>query len=442
MSWLVVLALAPVAVVVGVVVVRQPLRVGLPLYAAVIPFGGALSLGPSRYGSASSLLGLLVAVGVAGQLLAGRRAAARWPPAVTVWLLFLGLAMATSMWTVDRAETVRGLLVLGPLVVVFALVACAQVDREVVRRTENGILMGGVAVVGYGLYQLVVLGGFFSDRPGGGVEEGGRFGNGMLGPNIQSVTLLLPLALALQRAVVEPRRATRLASLGVAALALLGILMTGSRTGSLGAAVVLLGLILTSPRGTRRRLVAALALGVVAAGAIWVFEPLGLTQRSFESATSSSGRSDIWEVGLSACPEMCIIGSGWGTFPEVYADQQASVPGARVLTGDEGSYQPHNLWLLTLVETGVVGTLLFTGGLLLGLREALRLPAEHRGAAAASLLGLAFALMFLSSMEFKIFWMVLLLITLYGNLLAEERTARGGSTRIEAPQPMTPRTPT
>jgi O-antigen ligase len=92
-----------------------------------------------------------------------------------------------------------------------------------------------------------------------------------------------------------------------------------------------------------------------------VYQPAGVASRSFDSATSSSGRTDIWQVGLAACSDYCAFGSGWGTYPQVYAETQASVPGARVLVGDQGSYQPHNLWLLAIVELGLPGLLLGAG---------------------------------------------------------------------------------
>jgi O-antigen ligase len=199
-------------------------------------------------------------------------------------------------------------------------------------------------------------------------------------------------------------------------------------------AVVLLTMIVAGQRGTRAPLAAALVVGAAVTAAVWLLHPLDVAERTFSSATSSSGRVDIWEVGLRACSQYCWSGSGWGTFPDVYAATQALVPGARVLTGDQGSYQAHNLWLLTLIEVGVVGTLLFTLGLILAFREAWRLPAEWRAPASAAVAALAFALVFLSSMEFKIFWMVLLLVTLYGNVArAEALEEEGEATATASP---------
>jgi O-antigen ligase len=162
---------------------------------------------------------------------------------------------------------------------------------------------------------------------------------------------------------------------------------------------------------------------VVATVLVWTTHPFGLAERTFESATSSSGRLDIWQVGLAACDDYCGLGSGWGTFPDVYAETQATVPGARVLTGAEGSYQPHNLWLLAIVELGVVGLLLLTLGLVVSAYYAIKLPPDYRPAAVGSMVGLMVGVFFLSSMEFKMFWLALMLVSLYRNVATAEQLA-------------------
>jgi O-antigen ligase len=101
-----------------------------------------------------------------------------------------------------------------------------------------------------------------------------------------------------------------------------------------------------------------------------------------------------------------------------------------VLSGPQGSYQPHNLWLLALVETGVVGAVVFGTGVLMAFAEALGLPREFRGKALGGLVGLTFGVLFLSSMEFKIFWLVLLMIALYGNVARKETDAEESRTQV------------
>lgn len=412
--WVVLVAAAPVLLVLVAACLRDPLRIALPLYAGLIPFGSGLSVGTSPFSSASSLVGLLLTAGLVLGLVTRSRPASRVSAAVPIWLLFLAVAAASGLWTVDREATVAGLAVLSSLIVVYVLVSVADVDHEVVRRTENALILGAVAAVGTGLYQLAFVGGLV-DESGEVVTEGGRLGDGLLGPNIFAVTLLIPFAITVGR-VVQPRDpGRRVPHALLAALLLTGILMTGSRTGVLGVGAVVLAMVWVAPRGSRRGLVSVLVGAAAATAYVWVFHPFGLAERTFESTTSSSGRLEIWRVGLTACADYCGAGSGWGTFPEVYAATQASVAQARVLTGTEGSYQAHNLWLLVGVELGVVGFLLLGLGLGLALLQAARLSSVHRLAAVGAVVGLTVGVFFLSSMEFKMFWLVLMLVALYRN---------------------------
>jgi O-antigen ligase len=427
MSWWAVAAVAPLAVVLVIVCLREPLRVALPVYTALIPFGGALSVGSSPFGSASSLMGLLLGAGLVAQFATNRRFAPRLSVTVPIWTFFLSLAAASALWTIDWGTTATGLAVLTSLVVVFLLVTVSHADRTIVRRTETALLTGSAGAVGYGLFQIAFEGGL-PDETGTIGAAGGRFGDVLLGPNILAVTLLVPMAIAFNRAF-NPRDPGRPAPhVLVALLMLVGILMTGSRTGVAGAAVVALVLLWAMPRGSSRWLVAALLVGAAATVFVWTVHPFGLADRTFASATSSSGRIDIWRVGLAACADYCGHGSGWGTFPDVYAATQPTVPGARVLTGPQGSYQPHNLWLLAVIELGVVGVVLLALGLGASAYYAAKLPPEYRPAALGAVTGLAVGVIFLSSMEFKIFWFVLTLVSLYRNVvLAEEADARSGS---------------
>ncbi len=425
-TWVMAAVAAPLVVALVVMCLREPMRVALPIFAALIPFGGGLSIGDSKYTSLSSLAGMLLGAGLALQLLTARRAAPRLSPMVPVWLLFLATASATVLWSVERSKSIETLVVLVSVVLVFVLAALSEADRSIIRRTENGLLFGGVAVVCYGLYQLVVLGGFPDDKPGsaGVAVTGGRFGNDLLDPNLQAIALLLPLAVSLSRAFGENRRSARLLNAMIAALMLWGVLMTGSRAGTLAVGVVVVAQVVSGPRSARRGLLGALAAGLALAALVWVYHPAGIAERrslDSASATSSSGRTDIWRVGLTACADYCAQGSGWGTFPEVYGRTQASVPGARVLSGRDGTYQPHNLWLGVAVELGVTGLLLLVAGLVTSVSEAVRIPADRRGPPFSTVVALWFAVMFVSSIEFKFFWMILIMVALHRNLTAAER---------------------
>lgn len=412
---LLVVAAAPFVAWVVLLCLRQPLTVALPLYAALIQFSGVLSVAPGRFGSLSSLAGMLLGAGLALQLIRKRGVGLPLSATIPVWILLLAAAGATVLWSEVPATTVNSFAILGSLVVVYVLVALSSVDRAVLRRVENGLIAGGLLAVGYGLYQLLVLGGFPSDPPVPGSTDG-RFGNDLLGPNNQAVALILPLVVCLSRAVTESLRRKRAMYTVMSALLLLGVLMTGSRGGLLATGVALITLISVVPRGKARLATYGLA-GLAVAATIFIATPFGLAERTVET-TSSSGRTDIWKVGLAACPQYCAFGSGWGTFSQVYADTQATVPDARVLVGG-GAYEPHNVWVLVAIELGVPGLLLLAAGLVLSAREALRLPSGLRAPPLSALFATIFAAFFLSNLEFKFFWMALILVALSRNVTEE-----------------------
>src|SRR3978361_1658899 len=235
MAQLVLLMVAAPILLGGVVVlVRQPLRWALPVYAVWMPFGGLLAVGSCRFGSLSSLLGIILGVGLILQLLGERRRGVRISATVPLWLLFLAVAAATVLWSISPSETAAGFLILSSLVLIYVLVAINQIDREMLTRTENGLILGGVLCTLYGFTQFLFLGGFPNDpTAGAGNGADGRFGNDMLGPNNQAIALLLPLLFTLSRSVTAQERSKRVLNAAISTLLLIGILMTGSRGGVL-----------------------------------------------------------------------------------------------------------------------------------------------------------------------------------------------------------------
>jgi len=387
-----------------VVSFREPVRIALPLYAALIPFGSALSIGSSVFGSVSSLLGMALGLALLLQLVTLRRSARRIPPDLPVWLAFLGVTGATVFWSVAPELTRDGFLVLGSQILLYVLVVLAGISRAELARTEHALIIGGVLAALFGVTQLLFLGGL---PTGEGASP--RFGEGLLGPNNQAAAFLLPTAIALARVASEQgRRRWRFA--GATTVLLIGVVLTGSRGGLLATILVLLTMVLVTRRG-RSALIAYFVAGSLLLATILVVNPAGVGQRQVSAGQNSSGRSDIWAVGFSACRTYCLTGSGWGTFPRVYAAERASVPDARVIK--RGVYfEPHSIWLLASVEAGLLGLLLLVVGLGLSLATALRLPAHLRGPPLAALLGTVFAGFFLSNLEFKFFWMALIYVAL------------------------------
>ena len=359
MSGLMLVLLAPFGVLFALLCIQKPLTVALPLFAASIPFGSLIGIGHSRFSSLSSILGFLMLIGLTLRLVVVRKQRAPLSGTVFLWIAFVAVATTTALWSLGPSLTANGVLEIGSLVALYALISMNQIDREIVHRVEQGLIAGGLAAVGYGAVQLTLLGGFPNDVPG--QPPGTRAAASATTCSVPTTTrwrFLLPLASACTASATAPKASTRRLHAVFAFLMFVGIVMTGSRGGMLAAVLCMLVLLAAAPRG--RRDPGGTSSSPVSSPA---WSPSSCTPSGSPSATvsttSSSGRTSIWKVGLAACPQYCPLGSGWETFPIVYARTQPTVPGAEVLVGQGGSYQPHNVILLVAIELGVPGLLLF-----------------------------------------------------------------------------------
>src|SRR5215204_2814676 len=104
------LLIAPVVVLVALLCVQKPLSVALPAFAASIPFGGLIAIGQSRFGSLSSILGMLSLLGLLLRLMTARRQRAPLSGTVFLWTGFLAVAAATALWSLGPQATANGVL--------------------------------------------------------------------------------------------------------------------------------------------------------------------------------------------------------------------------------------------------------------------------------------------------------------------------------------------
>jgi O-antigen ligase len=404
MSALIGIAVLPALVAFALVGLRAPMHVLLPAYAGFVYFSSLVTVPvglPYRFNSVSSLLGLALTIALALRLALAGRAHHRLPVGAAIWLLLLAVAVMTAVWSVSPDDSLGGLFVLASLVVLYVLVALSRVDRRAVRLTETGLLIGGLVASTYGVYQAVT-GTLPSSE-----DAGPRFGRDLLGANHTAAALILALVVALPRAAASPTVRARVLNAAGVLLLLLGIILTGSRGGLIGAGVALLVLALC---GRQRRFYLGFGLLVVtAAVAVVLLQPAGVGERA--TREGDSGRLDIWRVGAAACQRYCLYGSGWGTFPVVYLETQASVPGAQVLLRHAG-FEPHNVWILVGVEAGLAALVLLLAGMAVAVVEGLRSPPDVRGPPLAALAGIFTTGIFLSNFEFKYFWMALIYVTI------------------------------
>ena len=414
---LLVLAAIPLVVVVLVFGLRSPLGVLVAGYAFIVPFGSAIDLPiplPPPFNTVSSLAGLAAVAGMFLHLLLVRRGPVRVPSAAPIWLLFLCLAGLTFAWSVDGARTIDDLMVVVSLVALYVLTALMPVSTPHAQRICTAIMTGAVVASVIGI--VLVVGGH---APIGksGVPRFLITGDD---PNHTAAGLLLPLMLAMSRSVDRrqspPARAFAVGGVVVMAT---GIVLTGSRGGVLAALTGTL-VVMAHTGSTKRAGSVVIVLGLAVL--------LGLRQAPEKLqdrlvARTSTGRTDIWQLGLATCPRYCFVGSGFGTFPAVYQKEFRTNPeGGGYRTA---AFRAHNIWLQALIEIGIAGLVLLVLGFAATVREVARLPREDRGPPLAALLALAVASSLLSNLTFKYFWLVLMYSVIVVSAAGRTESERG-----------------
>ena len=408
----------PLTAAFAVAAARRPLIL-VALYAVLIPFGSGINvpLGlPAGLDNASSLAGLLVIAGLSVHLVFARHRAATFPAALPFWLLLLGVSLLTYLWSVDPERTFRDLIALTSVIVLYVVCSLVAVNRRELSLVEAGIAAGGAITGLVAAYQLAtstiaVSGG---DIPRFRMDVGGQGGD----PNITAAILVLPLVVATARATRDGGMLRRALYLLAAALTGLAIILTASR----GSVIAALAAIAVLAAHESRGKVIALYLAVpatIAAAALAVAPETAISRFGKRETT---GRSDIWRLGIAACPQYCWTGSGWGAFGEVHKRQ---VLASAVGKGHRLRYQAHNMLLAMAIEAGLVALALAVIGLAVTASELLKLPATLRGPPLAAFAGLLVSNMFVANFDYKYFWLVLIYAA-----FAVEEARQGGRSRL------------
>ncbi len=393
---------------------RRPVRF-LAAYLAVLPFGSSIAIPiglPRAFSTVSSLLGVLV-----GGLYVWRwisdRPALRIPSlSLPIWILYFAWAVATSVWTIKSRVTTNNLMVLGVLIVLFAVIVLTPITRDELREIRAWIAAGGGLT---GLYALALAITGTLTKTGAGVARfeitgagGGEGGD----PNITAAALIMPIAIALWEGLNPERsRRSRMLFLASAGLAGVAVLLTASRGGILSIVIVVVITLLSQRRG----------LGSMILIGLMVLPAALLVPATFQERvdnTGTTGRTAIWRLAIESCPEYCPIGSGFGTFADVHEIAFLETQGA---TGTKIRYQAHSIWFESLIEVGVLGFFLLVAATYVTMRDLWRLPVRERGGGFAGLTALLFANTFLSNLTFKYFWLGLIYAVLVVSVAQSEQ---------------------
>ncbi len=309
-----------------------------------IPFDDIIGL--PGFGTLSRLLGYAALFAALGDVLSrGRCQGVRGP---AFWVLaFVAFALLSVMWTssisgtIDKVPTVVRSLGLFWLIYEFA-------DGD--RRTNSllqAYVLGGWVCIG-GLAQSLLSGTFVDD------SDYTRYVVGQMDPNDLAAMLAIGVPIAWHLSSFTTSRGLKWANLLYIPLALLSVLLTASRGGSLTMIVALAFVAMSFPRLKAWTKIAVILSVVLMIAAAVAFVPdtawMRFTSISDEvSGGTFANRTVIWRAGFTFLHEHLLLGLGVGAFKEVVFNQG-------------GYFKPivaHSVFLGVLFDLGVIGCVLF-----------------------------------------------------------------------------------
>ncbi|MGA2030815.1 MAG: DUF2304 family protein [Thermoguttaceae bacterium] len=203
-----------------------------------------------------------------------------------------------------------------------------------------------------------------------GLGEPERYSGGRMNPNFLANLLVLAI-LAAAYLASNPQKGSRTLRLlywGFVLVAVVGVLLTGSRAGLV--ALFVGGLWVMWLCGYRSW--KAIALYFVAGICVYLVTQYGihseaLGHMSRQEMLEDDPRWNLWRHGLASIPNHPLLGVGAGAF-------------GRVVMGDlrERTVASHNAAITILAELGIVGFALYSAFFALVIRAAWRLPARER----------------------------------------------------------------
>lgn len=333
-NWLLLLAIAVLPFV-----LLWPVQTSLGVFALLLPFDSIATVGESTTATTltwfAGATGGLVLLGtglVQGRLELPSRAAL-W------WSLFIFWSGASVVWALDPQLVLQRLPTASGLLAFYLITVSFRMTRKEFYSVLGFAMVGGIAGASYAALQ------FFH---GGGVPLI-RASIGRTNPNEFALSLLLPLSIAIGAFLSLHNRIPRTAILAAIGVIGIGILISMSRGALIAVGVLILTYIRKFRMNWRMSIALLVLLSLLLAVPNLFFERIEGTV-----ADRGAGRFDIWQAGFEAAKNHSIVGVGLDNFPlafDRYAKYETVFRGYR--------RAPHNIYLGTLTELGIIGFLLF-----------------------------------------------------------------------------------
>jgi len=323
---------------------------------AALPFDALAAVDEDGMLTLTRLLGIAVLGGWVVHVVAHPTRRVRLGRPGLLLLAYVAFAAVSIGWSPNTDVALTALLTLAQLFLLYVMAANVFDDWSRIARGLDVLLLSTTVLA------VIVL----VQNPG--AQNGGfglaravvHYGTHTTNPDGLAYQLALPAVAALAfRARRAPLGWWRLAAMVLIGLALIA---TGTRGGALAVGAGLVTLAAVRPR-IGARVLAALALVALLLPAVLPGGALDILRARWEGSADDrlSGRLDIWRVGLAMIADRPLQGTGFGGFYDTFYQYMLKTPVDPhfALIHSRGNRAPHNIYLSTFAELGLIG-----GGLL------------------------------------------------------------------------------
>ena len=336
----------------------------------------------------------------------------QYPVMTALLVASLVYALVSAVWAPNADEVFSNLLRYALNVILLVTIFAAARNRQALRWIAFAVAGGGALTVAL----LLAIGSSI---------DGSRLSDSGVDPNELAMTLVAAILFGVLLAIQSRSRLVRACFSGLVLFNFYGLLVTGSRGGLLALFAALFAWVVVGGRWRGKLAFAALIVAVSAGAYIAVAAPaeqqariegvLGIGNQPVDR--SGAGRTSIWAVGVRAFKAKPLRGYGYGNYRDVSPHFLLREPG---LVESRYILHPlvaHNTYLQSLVEVGILGSILFfapvAGALvafLLAARRFRRLGEEELEFFArtgfAAFIGVLVASFFISEGLAKILWIM------------------------------------
>lgn len=328
------------------IAIKSPFILPFGLYVLLIPFDPILAvLGFAKGATLTKFIGILAILVLTLKGFIENKFIRPGSVAI-IFMLFIAYCFLTFLWAIDSGHVFSQMPTLIGLFVFYLITSLYKIKEQEYKALTWCVLFGGI---------LAAVLTFYMFNTGLGFAHTQRatitLMHESLNPNALAISLLIPVSVCTQMMFIKPvKKIHRVFFLCLFLLMVYVIILTGSRKSLIG-----VGIILAFFYTHIKNKLTFATIALIGAMVLLALTPDYFIERIGSSIEDGgAGRLVIWHVGVKALREYWLLGAGFGNFPLAFNQFINEVPSFAGF-----SRGAHNIYLMILIETGVVGLFLF-----------------------------------------------------------------------------------